>query len=137
MESEKKNEDEKDPRQIYLRNFKPHQPRVGKQYQAVIPECCPRNNKIENKNLRADSKSEEGVNNCNNGKEDVRKEIKKEIKKEVNKNNIKENTKIEKDVVKDKIENVIIGNKTHLDNENIENEEYVPNKKRKINEGNN
>ena len=130
MESEKKNEEEKDVRQIYLRNFKPHQPRVGKQYQAVIPECHPRNNKIENKNLGTNNKNEEGSNNCNKDKQDIKKETKKEIKEK----NVKETTEIGKDIFNEKKENIIIGNKTHLNDKNIHNEEYIPNKKRKISE---
>ena len=30
-------------------NFKPHQPRIGKDYQAVIPDCHPTNNKEKKK----------------------------------------------------------------------------------------
>jgi len=44
-----KDDEEIDVKKIYLRNFKPHQPRVGKQYQAIIPECISQPKKKENK----------------------------------------------------------------------------------------
>ena len=41
-------EEEIDVKNIYLRNFKPHQPRVGKEYQAIIPDCISASEKQEN-----------------------------------------------------------------------------------------
>ena len=47
--------DDNDIRKKYMVNFKPHQPRIGKDYQAVIPDCHPRNKndkKKEDKTLK-------------------------------------------------------------------------------------
>ena len=49
-------DDDIDYKKIYMTNFKPHKPRVGKEYQAVIPDIIPKTekkNKPENndKNL--------------------------------------------------------------------------------------
>ena len=117
MEKNKKEfekEEEIDVRKIYLRNFKPHQPRVGKQYQAVIPECIAspkkkENNKIINEKL-----------NKNNG----------ENKKE------KENTqKLPSKNDEIRIKNEIIGHKIHKhNNPPVQENEYIPMKKKKIND---
>ena len=108
-------EDEIDVRKIYLTNFKPHKPRVGKEYQAIIPECIsppkPKdNNKInENKNISK-------INNNDN------KLIIDKIK------NILNNTKEEEE----KIKNEIIGHKTYeTKSQNDDNDEYIPSKKKK------
>ena len=108
MEKYKKeieNEDEIDVRKIYLRNFKPHQPRVGKQYQAIIPECISAPKKKENL-------EEKNKNNIDDSKE-------KDKKTEIISN---------KD---DKIKNEIIGRKTNETNKKAE-DEYIPSKKKKI-----
>ena len=108
MEKYKKeieNEDEIDVRKIYLRNFKPHQPRVGKQYQAIIPECISAPKKKENL-------EEKNKNNIDDSKE-------KDKKTEIISN---------KD---DKIKNEIIGRKTNETN-NKDEDEYIPSKKKKI-----
>jgi len=53
---------------IYLRNFKPHQPRVGKQYQAIIPDCISAPKKNENKieNIPKEKINSDYKNNTNN-----------------------------------------------------------------------
>ena len=38
-------DDDIDYKKIYMINFKPHKPRVGKEYQAVIPDIIPKNEK--------------------------------------------------------------------------------------------
>ena len=38
-------DDEIDYKKIYMTNFKPHKPRVGKEYQAVIPDVIPKTEK--------------------------------------------------------------------------------------------
>ena len=101
------NEDEIDVRKIYLRNFKPHQPRVGKQYQAIIPECISAPKKKDN--LEEKNKS-----NIDDKKE-------KEKNKQIISNNNKE------------IKNEIIGRKTNEKNNKFE-DEFIPNKKKKIND---
>ena len=124
MENHKKeieNEDEIDVRKIYLRNFKPHQPRVGKEYQAIIPDCIsppPKKKEI--------SKSSE---NNNLEKERNTKEDKKEIIDNNNKQILKE-----KD---EKLKNELIGHKT-FENKNKDEkiDEYCPSKKKKINNDN-
>ena len=122
MENHKKeieNEDEIDVRKIYLRNFKPHQPRVGKQYQAIIPDCIsppPKKKEIpkgnENINLKKENES---------------------ITKNNNKEKIENNEPIEKGKV-EKIKNDLIGHKTYeSNNKDEEKDEYYPSKKKKIN----
>ena len=119
MENNKKeveNEDDIDVRKIYLRNFKPHQPRIGKEYQAVIPECISAPKKKENK---ADNEkkifSEKNINNIEN------KEKIENNEKILKNNNIK-------------IKNDILGHKTHKDkNQEEKEEDYIPSKKKKIN----
>ena len=111
-----KEEEEIDVRKIYLRNFKPHQPRVGKEYQAVIPECitAPKkreNNKITNEKINPPEKNENKIENKN---------TKENIQKIVNKND------------EIKIKNDIIGHKTLLDKNSKEQEnDYIPVKKKK------
>ncbi len=93
-----------DVKKIYLRNFKPHQPRVGKEYQAIIPECISapkiKENKAENNNI------------INKDKEIVNKKIEE--------NNINKNE--------------ILGHKTKIEeNERNDKEgEFLPQKKKKI-----
>ena len=101
------NEDEIDVRKIYLRNFKPHQPRVGKQYQAIIPECISTPKKIDN------------IEEKNKSNFDDKKEKDKKTEIISNKN--------------DKIKNEIIGRKTNEKNNKFE-DEYIPSKKKKIND---
>ena len=109
-------EEEIDVRKIYLRNFKPHQPRVGKQYQAVIPECIAPPKKKENNKIVNEKLNENTSENKN--------------KKE------KENTQkisIKSDEMR--IKNEIIGHKIHKNNNSFEQEnEYIPMKKKKIND---
>ena len=38
-------DDDIDYKKIYMTNFKPHKPRVGKEYQAVIPDIIPKTEK--------------------------------------------------------------------------------------------
>jgi len=79
-------ENDDEIRKKYMVNFKPHQPRIGKDYQAVIPDCHPTNNK--------------------------------EKKKSENKTLIQLNNQ----------------HKAHFEIENEKREEYIPIKKRKLNE---
>ena len=107
-------EDEIDVKKIYLRNFKPHQPRVGKEYQAIIPECITAPKKKENKidNMLKNK------NNINEIKNNVNKDI--HINKKYNEEN-----KINK--------NEIIGHKIkEYKDENEDLEDYSPHKKKKI-----
>ncbi len=103
-------EEEIDVRNIYLKNFKPHQPRVGKEYQAIIPECISVPKKKENK-----------IDN-------IPKQI---IDNNIDKDkNIIINKKSEKD---DEIKNEIIGHKTKENfGDKKEVEDYSPHKKKKI-----
>ena len=107
FKKEIENEDEIDVRKIYLRNFKPHQPRVGKQYQAIIPECI----SIPKKNDNIEEKNKNNI--------DDKKEKDKKTQIISNKN--------------DKIKNEIIGRKTNEKNNKFE-DEYIPSKKKKIND---
>ena len=97
-------EEEIDVKKIYLRNFKPHQPRVGKEYQAIIPECISAPKIKENK--------AENINIINKDKEIVNKKIEE--------NNINKNE--------------ILGHKTKIEeNERNDKEgEFLPQKKKKI-----
>jgi len=79
-------ENDDEIRKKYMVNFKPHQPRIGKDYQAVIPDCNPTK--------------------------------KKEKKKSENKTLIQLNNQ----------------HKAHFEIENEKREEYIPIKKRKLNE---
>ena len=122
MEKNKKeieNEDEIDVRKIYLRNFKPHQPRVGKEYQAIIPDCISAPKKKENNEIN-DKKNLSNIPDKNKTNID-NKNKKDDTKKNFNKND---------DI---KIKNDIIGHKTLLDKTEDEKEEYEPIKKKKIN----
>ena len=111
-------EDEIDVRKIYLQNFKPHQPRVGKQYQAVIPECISAPKKKENNKTINEKKNLSEKNESKN----ENKNKKENIQKTINKND------------EIKIKNDIIGHKTHKDkNSNEQENEYKPDKKKKIN----
>ena len=107
-------EEEIDVKKIYLRNFKQHQPRVGKEYQAVIPECISvpktKENKIEN-----------------NPKPVIKEEEKKITNKEIPiKNKQNEEEKYEN-------KNQIIGYKTkEKEEERNDVEDYLPHKKKKI-----
>ena len=107
MENDHKNienEDEIDVRKIYLRNFKTHAPRVGKEYQAVIPECVSHPKPKESPKI-------ENEQPIDNNKQNV---------------NITE---------EEKIKNEIIGRKTYEKKKKKDkNEEYIPSKKKKINE---
>ena len=120
MENKKhiENEDEIDVRKIYLRNFKPHQPRVGKQYQAIIPECISAPKKKENKKTNDTPK----INNINENDKN---------KKDISKPQIFNNN------AEKEIKNDIIGHKTTYEKNNKDKEEeeddYVPKKKKKIN----
>ena len=122
MENKKhiENEDEIDVRKIYLRNFKPHQPRVGKQYQAIIPECISAPKKKESQKSNDNHK----VNNINENDKN---------KKDISKPQIVNNN------VEKEIKNDIIGHKTTYkkknkdEEEEEEEDEYVPKKKKKIN----
>ena len=53
-------EEEIDVKNIYLRNFKPHQPRVGKEYQAIIPDCisAPKKKEIKPKTETTNTNNE-------------------------------------------------------------------------------
>ena len=107
-------EEEIDVKKIYLRNFKQHQPRVGKEYQAVIPECISvpkaKENKIEN-----------------NPKPVIKEEEQKITNKEIPiKNKQNEEEKYEN-------KNQIIGHKTKEKEEDRNDvEDYLPHKKKKI-----
>ena len=109
-------EDEIDVRKIYLTNFKPHKPRVGKQYQAIIPECIsspkPKENKINNEN-----KDISKIKNNNNKSQN-------ENTKHILNNNNKE----------EEIKNEIIGHKKYITKSKNDNndDEYIPSKKKKI-----
>ena len=107
-------EEEIDVKKIYLRNFKPHQPRVGKQYQAIIPDCISAPKKNENKieNIPKEKINSDYKNNTNNQEIPII------------------NNPIEKD---NKIKNEIIGHKTK-ENKDEKNdiEDYAPHKKKKI-----
>ena len=110
LKKEIENEDEIDVRKIYLRNFKPHQPRVGKQYQAIIPECI----SIPKKKDNLEEKNKSNI--------DDKKEKEKNIKNiQIISNN------------NDKIKNEIIGRKTNEKKNKVE-DEYIPSKKKKIND---
>ena len=110
-----KEEEEIDVRQIYLRNFKPHQPRVGKQYQAIIPECITAPKKKENNKIINEKIKPEKIENI----------IENKNKKE---NNQKAINKIDEM----KIKNNIIGHKTYKDkNANELENEFIPGKKKK------
>ena len=108
---ELEDEENIDVKKIYLRNFKPHQPRVGKEYQAVIPECISapkiKENKVEN----------------------IQKE---KINNEIN-NNIS-NTYKDKSEEDNLNKNEILGHKTKIEeNERNDKEgEFLPHKKKKI-----
>ena len=103
-------EEEIDVKKIYLRNFKPHQPRVGKQYQAIIPDCISAPKKKEN--IPKEKINTEEKKNTNNQEPPIN------------------NKPIEKDI---HIKNEIIGHKTKENkDEQNENEDYLPHKKKKI-----
>ena len=102
------NEDEIDIRKIYLRNFKPHQPRVGKQYQAIIPDCITTPQKKDN--LKEKNKS-----NIDDEKE-------KEKEKEKNTQIISNNN--------DKIKNEIIGRKTNEKKIKLKMSIFLPKRKK-------
>ena len=108
-------EDEIDVRKIYLTNFKPHKPRVGKQYQAIIPECISSPKPKENKNIN-ENKDESIIKNNNNKMEND------------NTKHILNNNKEEE------IKNEIIGHKTYIKKSKSDNNdnEYIPSKKKKI-----
>ena len=83
MEKSKKEiekEEEIDVRKIYLRNFKPHQPRVGKQYQAVIPECIAPPKKKENNKIVNEKLNENNSENKNKNKKEKENTQKMQIK---------------------------------------------------------
>ena len=112
---ELEDEENIDVKKIYLRNFKPHQPRVGKEYQAVIPECISapkiKENKVEN----------------------IQKE---KINNEINNNIINTDKGIinKKSEENDLNKNEILGHKTKIEeNERNDKEgEFLPHKKKKI-----
>ena len=107
-------EEEIDVKKIYLRNFKPHQPRVGKEYQAIIPDCISAPKKKENK---IENVPKEKIN-INEKKNTDNHEIPR-IYKQIEKDN--------------QIKNEIIGHKTKENKDNeIEIEDYLPHKKKKI-----
>ena len=121
-EKEIEDEDEIDVRKIYLRNFKPHQPRVGKEYQAVIPDCISAPKKKEN-SVTNETKNIPNIPDKNKINVDGKNKI--------------DNTKKGSDKNDDiKIKNDIIGHKTLLDKTEDEKEEYEPVKKKKINNDN-
>ena len=125
MEKNKKeieNEDDIELRKIYLRNFKPHPPRVGKEYQAVIPDCISAPKKKEN-SITNEAKNIPNIPDKHNINIDNKNKI-DDTKKSLNKND---------DI---KIKNDIIGHKTLLDKKEDEKEEYEPVKKKKINNDN-
>ena len=106
-------EEDIDVKKIYLRNFKPHQPRVGKEYQAIIPECISvqktKENKIEN-----------------NPKPVIKEEEKHVINKEISITSKLKDEKYEN-------KNQIIGHKTkEKEGARNDNEDYLPHKKKKI-----
>ena len=107
-------EEEIDVRNIYLRNFKPHQPRVGKEYQAIIPEC-----------ISAPKKKENNVEN-----------IPKKIENTNEKININDQAQKKFNVEDDKDnqnKNEIIGHKTKENKEERNDlEDYSPKKRKKI-----
>ena len=109
-------EDEIDVRKIYLTNFKPHKPRVGKQYQAIIPECISSPKPKENKNINENK--DESIKKNNNNK------IENDNNKYILNNNNKE----------EEIKNEIIGHKTYIKKSKSDNNdnEYIPSKKKKI-----
>ena len=107
-------EDEIDVKKIYLRNFKPHQPRVGKEYQAVIPDCISVPKKKENK-----------IDNVPTNKTNIN-ETKNNVNQNmpINKKHIEENNITKNEIIGHKI-------KEHKD-EKDGIEEYLPHKKKKI-----
>ena len=107
-------EEEIDVKKIYLRNFKPHQPRVGKEYQAIIPDC-----------ISAPKKKENKIENI------PKEKINTNVKKNTDNQEIPLlNKKIEKD---NQIKNEITGHKTKENkSEKNEIEDYSPHKKKKI-----
>ena len=106
-----KEDEEIDVKKIYLRNFKPHQPRVGKQYQAIIPECISQPKKKENK-------------------PPIEPKIKIQDDVKINKNILINEKSQEKD---EQNKNEIIGHKTKVDNSEKNNkDEYSPHKKKKV-----
>ena len=103
------NEDDIDVRKIYLTNFKQHQPRIGKEYQAVIPECIgrPKNNEQSN---NTDKK-------INDNKNDIK----------LNKYEIKTNNNEEEN------KNTILGRKTEKSKKDVPSSgNFAKNKKKKI-----
>ena len=107
-------EEEIDVKKIYLRNFKPHQPRVGKQYQAIIPDC-----------ISAPKKKENNIENI------PKEKINNDDKKHTNNQEIPIINKPKENDFK--IKNEIIGHKTKENkDEKNEIEDYVPHKKKKI-----
>ena len=107
-------EEEIDVKKIYLRNFKPHQPRVGKQYQAIIPDC-----------ISAPKKKENNIENI------PKEKINNDDKKITNNQEIPIINKPKENDIK--IKNEIIGHKTKENkDEKNEIEDYVPHKKKKI-----
>jgi hypothetical protein len=108
-------EEEIDVKNIYLRNFKPHQPRVGKEYQAIIPDCISAPKKKENKIINI---PKEKINSNNNNKNNINKEI-----PIINKHSVEN----------EKNKNEIIGHKTKENpNEREDKNDFLSNKKKKI-----
>ena len=107
-------EDEIDVKKIYLRNFKPHQPRVGKEYQAIIPDC-----------ISAPKKKENKIDNIPKNKNNIN-----DIKNNVNKENHINKKYNEEDKLN---KNEIIGHKIkEYKDEKEDLEDYSPHKKKKI-----
>ena len=107
-------EEKIDVKNIYLRNFKPHQPRVGKEYQAIIPECITapkiKENKIEN--IQKTKINNEGNIIIDKDKSNINKQNEENF---INKNEILgHKTKVEKNEKNDDVD------------------EFVPQKKKKI-----
>ena len=111
---ELEDEEKIDVKKIYLRNFKPHQPRVGKEYQAIIPDCISapkiKENKIDNIQIKKINNEENNI---------IINKNKQIINKQNEENDI--NT------------NEILGHKTKVEeNERNDEDEFLPQKKKKI-----
>ena len=119
MEKNKKEiekEDDIDVRKIYLTNFKPHKPRVGREYQAIIPECISSTKSKESKKINENNNLSNN-NKINNDKKELIDNT-KSLPNNSDKN--------------EEIQNKIIGHKTYgTKNENDTNDEYIPSKKKK------
>ena len=86
--------DDNDIRKKYMVNFKPHQPRIGKDYQAVIPDCHPRN--------KNDKKKEDKTLSQLNSQHKAHFEIENEKREEyipVKKRKLEENQKKNKEEI--------------------------------------